>query len=69
MKNRTRIAALSLCIGLAADVAVTFVLAKTEAVAQVTPGADQLKKLAAEGYEADPEVLNAIATGGTPMGR
>ena len=68
MKNRARIAALSLCIGLAAA-AVTLVLARTEAVAQVAPGADQLKKLAAEGYEADPEVLNAIATGGTPMGR
>jgi hypothetical protein len=64
MKNRTRIAALSLCIGLAA---LTFVLTRTEAVAQGAPTADQLKKLAAEGYETDPEVLKAIATGGTPF--
>ena len=68
MKNRPRIAALSLCIGLAA---VTFVLTRTEAVAQAAPAgaptADQLKKLAAEGYETDPEVLKAIATGGTPF--
>ena len=69
MKNRPRIAALSLCIGLAAGAAVTLVLARTDAVAQVAPGADQLKKLAAGGYESDPEVLKAIATGGTPMGR
>ena len=34
MKNRTRIAALSLCIGLAAGAAATLVLARTEAVAQ-----------------------------------
>ena len=70
MKNRPRIAALGLCIGLAA---VTFVLTRTEAVAQVAPAGapttDQLKKLAAEGYETDPEVLKAIATGGTPNGR
>jgi hypothetical protein len=37
--------------------------------AQGAPTADQLKKLAAEGYETDPEVLKAIATGGTPNGR
>jgi len=75
MKNKTRIAALGLGIGLAAGAAVTFMLARTEAVAQAAPGpapasaADQLKKLAAAGYESDPEVLKAIATGGTPMGR
>ena len=69
MKNRTRIAALSLCIGLASGTGVTLVLARTEAVAQVAPGTDQLKKLAAAGYEADPAVLKAVATGGTPMGR
>ena len=71
MKNRTIIAAVSLCIGLAAGAAITFMLAITEAVAQTAPGpsADQLKKLAAAGYESDPEVLKAIATGGTPMGR
>jgi hypothetical protein len=40
-----------------------------KAVAQVAPGADQLKELAAEGYETAPGVLEAIATGGTPMGR
>ena len=66
MKNKTRIAALSDCISVAAA---TFVLARTEAVAQVAPPADQLKKLAEAGYESNPEVLKAIATGGTPMGR
>ena len=69
MKNGTRIAALSLCIGLAAGGAVTFVLARTGVVAQSAPEADQLKKLAAAGYESDPAILKAIATGGTPMGR
>ena len=33
------------------------------------PGPEQLKKLADAGYESDPAVLKAIATGGTPMGR
>jgi hypothetical protein len=49
MKNRTRITALSLCIGLAAGAAVAFVLTRTEAVAQgaAAPAAEQLKKLAA----------------------
>ena len=69
MKTRTRIAALSSCIGLASGTAVILVLARTGVAAQDPPAAEQLKKLAAEGYETDPETLKAVATGGTPMGR
>ncbi|HEX2491995.1 MAG TPA: hypothetical protein VHR27_21500, partial [Blastocatellia bacterium] len=65
MKNRLGVGALGLCLGLAA---ITFVLTRTEAGAQA-PTTDQLKKLAAEGYESDPEILKSIATGGTPNGR
>ena len=53
MNNRTRIAA----------------LAGTESAAQAPSQAEQLKMLAAKGYESDPAVLKAVATGGTPMGR
>lgn len=34
-----------------------------------TPTAEQLKKLAEQGYESDPKVLKEVGTGGTPMGR
>ena len=61
MKTKTNFAAALVC---------TLALTSTSALfAQGAPAADQLKKLAAEGYESDPEVLKAIATGGTPMGR
>ena len=61
MNNRTRIGALSLCIRPGAG--------KNRSRRAGPAQADQLKKLAAEGYETDPAVLKAIATGGTPMGR
>ena len=61
MKNRTGITVLGLCIGLS--------LASAEVAAQTGPDAEQLKKLAAAGYESDPAKLKAVATGGTPMGR
>ncbi len=37
--------------------------------AQGPPTAEQLQKLAEQGYESDPKVLKEVATGGTPMGR
>jgi hypothetical protein len=69
MKTRTRIAALSSCLVAALGLCVGLVLARTGVVAQEPPAAEQLKKLAAEGYETDPAALKAIATGGTPAGR
>lgn len=58
MKTEVRIATLG--IGLALSLT---------AVAQETPNAENLNKLAAEGYETDPGVLKEVATGGLPMGR
>jgi hypothetical protein len=60
MTTRTWNATRRRCLGL--------VMAATEAVAQA-PDAEQLKKLAAAGFESDPATLKAVATGGTPMGR
>ena len=55
MKTRTRIAELSIGMVAALSLCMGLVLARTDAVAQVPPAAEQLKKLAAQGYESDPK--------------
>ena len=49
MNTRIRFAALSVCVVL--------VVAPTQVVAQAPPDKEQLEKLAAAGYEADPATL------------
>jgi ribonuclease BN (tRNA processing enzyme) len=61
MTTQRRIAAFSFCIGL--------VLATAYVTVQVQSGGAPQQTPASKGYETNPEVLRAIATGGSPMGR
>ena len=74
---------IGMSVGLAVGAIATFVLVRRdvlpepgsvrqsaqEKAEQVVSGVELLKKLSAEGYEANPLVLKQIATGGQPLGR
>ena len=66
MKNKTRITVLGLCIGLAAA---AFVLVRTGALAQGGPHCRAAEETCGGGLRIGPEILKAVATGGSPMGR